>query len=203
MATANATNLYINWVLHAVFGMTAEADAIARMDPGALVRIADLLRTRHPITARPLYRGLLLEHANMLHAGPDPRTGRELPWLSWSEDRDVARWFGHPGSYISEPFREFHPKARGFVLSLSEPDTERVLWHHSWRHAFGPPLERLALVHPFMGERGCQQIAWSLDTQCEVITVPLDTLPEPEPVDDVPGATIAELDARLTPSWIS
>ena len=197
----NDINLYINWALHAIFGRMAEADAITRMDPGALERVAAFLRRRYPVNVQPLYRGLLLSSPSELNAGPDPRTGRVMPWVSWSEDRDVARWFGSPESYISEPFRAWAPNARGYVLTLPEVAPEHVLWHYDWRHAFGQPLERLALLHPAMGAEGCRQIAWSLDMQREVITTPLDPLPTPEPVDTIPGATIVELDARLTPSW--
>ena len=203
MMTHHDINLMINWLLHAVLGAMAQADVITRMDPGALARVARVLRQRHGLPRRPLYRGLLLANASVDLVGPDPRTGRTLPWWSWSEDRDVARWFASPESYISEPFREYAPEARGYVLTLDRIAPEHVLWHHSWRHAFGVPLEQLALAHPYLGREAARQIAWSLDTQREVITAPLPTLPTPEPVGNVPGATVAALDARLTPSWIS
>jgi len=189
----NDVDLYINFVLHAIYGLTPEADSIVRMDPKGIARVAGELARRHPFEPVPLYRGVLLAQPEML---PDDR----LTWLSWSEDRDVARWFGDPASYISGPFHEYAPEARGYVVTLVEPP--RVLWHHSWRHAFGPPLEYLALRHPSMGIPGGQQIRWSLDTQREVITEPLLTFPTPEPIEAMPGASIAELDRRLTPSWI-
>jgi hypothetical protein len=189
-------SLYLNWVLRAVYGQMAEADLIQRRHPSAITGVARVLRRKFGAPMRPVYRGVLL-------AGPALRAEPNLAWLSWSEDRDVARWFGSPASYISGPFRDHYPEARGYVLTLERAPC--VLWHHSWRNVFGGvPLEQLALRHPEMGHEGCRQIAWSLDTQAEVITVapPLAALPVPESVDSIPGAPLDELDRRLTPSWV-
>jgi hypothetical protein len=189
-------NLYINWVLYAVYGLMAEADALQRMHGAAIAAVADELQRRHPIAPAPLYRGILLAAPDTLR--PEPN----LQFLSWSEDRDVARWFGSPESYISAPFAAYAPEARGYALLLERPTT-RVLFHHSWRCAFGMPLERLALVHPLLGHEGARQVAWSLDTQHEVITEPLATLPTPLPIGELAGAPIDELDGRLSPPWVS
>lgn len=195
----NAINVYINWILYSVYGMMAEADTLRRTRGDAIDETADELQRRHPITPRPLYRGVLLDGA-----APVLRPEPNLTFLSWSEDLDVARWFGSPESYISAPFTEHYPEVRGYVLTLPRAAT-RVLWHHSWRHAFGMPLEQLALVHPFMRREGFRQVKWSLDTQHEVITAPLaiEALPRPELTDTFPGASMAELDHRLTPPWVS
>jgi hypothetical protein len=189
---------YINWILYAIYGLMAEADAVACDHAGAITKIAATLRRRHPIPTRTLYRGVLLDGADTLRTEPN------LSFLSWSEDPDVARWFGSPDSYISQPFRERYPQVRGFALRLARPTTP-VLWHHSWRNAFGMPLERLALAHPLLGYEACRQIAWSLDTQAEVITapMPIDELPHPEPVENLPGAALPELDRRLSPPWVA
>jgi hypothetical protein len=188
-----AVDIYINWVLYAVYGLMGDADALRREYSDEITEVADELQRRNPIAPAPLYRGILLESADTLR--PDPN----LTFLSWSEDRDVARWFGSPASYISGLFAIHYPEARGYVMTLARP-TARVLFHHSWRRAFGMPLERLALVHPYIGAEGCRQIAWSLDTQREVITEPLATLPTPEPVD---LSDTTELDRRLSPPWVS
>lgn len=190
-------NIYINWVLYAVYGLMSDADALRTKYADAIDAIAAELHQRHPLTPQQLYRGLLLEGAETLRIVP------ELTFVSWSEDRDVARWFGSPSSVISKPIAEQRPNVRGFVVTLSRP-TARVLWHHSWRHAFGMPLERLALMHPLLGREGYRQVAWSLDTQREVITAPLDvTGLQPEAVEAVCGPSVAELDRRLSPPWIN
>jgi hypothetical protein len=190
-------SIYINWILYSVYGLMAEADALRRQYGDEVDAVADELQRRCPVTPRPLYRGVLLDGA-----APVLRPEPNLTFLSWSEDRDVARWFGSTDSYISGPFATHYPEARGYVLELPHATT-RVLWHHSWRDVL--PLERLALMHPLIGRDGARQVAWSLDTQREVITVPpaVATLPLPVPVETVPGTPMPELDARLSPPWIS
>lgn len=189
-------SLYINWVLHAVYGKMAEADQLYRIAGDAIASVADELELRFPIAPGRIYRGVLIEDVATFK--PHDR----LTFLSWSEDRDVARWFGSTESFISEPLTAHQPNAKGYVLTWLQPDpTIRVLFHHSWRNAFGMPLERLALMHPMMGGEGHRQIKWSLDTQREVITEPMTMFPKPEPVESIEGPSITELDKRFTPPW--
>lgn len=185
-------DLYINFVLHAVYGRLAEADCLMRLHGAAIRDVADALRERHPIDERPLYRGMLLD--------PDLGLGTHFPFVSWSEDRDVARWFGDPRSYISEPFRAYHPEAQGYMLAIDAPRS-RVLFHYTWAEVFGAPLGFLAYLHPSMGREGSRQIEWSIATQREVITEPIDGL-EAVPLDPVPDTAISELDRKLCPPWI-
>lgn len=189
-------SFYINWVLSAVFGQLAEADTIARMDPDAIEHVAGFLRSKHPIKPMPLFRGILLDDE---HPFDDDH---KVMSVSWSEDLDVARWFASPNSYISVPFRDKHPSIRGYVLTMDPP--ENVLFHHSWRHAFGRPLEQLALMHPMMGAEGHRQIKWSLDTQREVITAPsaASRAWQRTALGELPGTPLAELDRRFTPPWV-
>ena len=191
-------SVYINWILYSVYGLMAEADELRRRYRRDIDAVADELQHRHPVKACPLYRGVLLDGA-----APALRPEPNLTFLSWSTDRDVARWFGSPSSYISAPFREYAPEARGYLLTLPRAKT-RVLWHHSWRRAFGVSLESLTLAHPLLGAEAYRQVKWSLDTQHEVITATLaiEALPRPEPVESFDGATVEELDRRLSPPWV-
>ena len=189
-------SVYINWALYSVYGLMAEADALRREFTDEIDAVADELFRRRPVS-QPLYRGMLLDAADAVRPKPN------LMHLSWSEDLDVARWFGSPTSYISEPFVERYPWVKGFVLTAPHAPA-RMLWHHSWRRAFGPPLEELALAHPLMGYEGYRQVQWSLNTQREVITatLPIERLPTRVPIEEVPGGSVDELDRRLSPRWI-
>jgi hypothetical protein len=191
--TTDDVNLYINWILNAIYGRLADADAIMQTARPGIQRVATMLQARWPIVERPLYRGMLLHPSCKLDTEPS------YSFVSWSEDRDVARWFGSPEAFISEPFTLRYPEARGYVLTLEQPTN--VLFHYSWAGVFGTPLPTMALMHPFMGAEGARQIDWSLRTQQEVITAPLPTLPAAKPVEDIPGAVMAELDRRLAPPW--
>lgn len=186
-------NLYINFALHAIYGKLGEADTIMRFAGDSVRRIADEIAAENPIEPLPIYRGLLLD--------PDePFTAdRSLSFLSWSEDRDVALWFASPRSVISEPLTQKNPKLRGYIAA--EPAApSRVLFHHSWASALGG-LACFALIHPLMREEGKRQIAWSLQTQREVITDPADGL-RPERVADLDASALEALERRLSPPWV-
>lgn len=187
-------NIYITFVLYAIYGKTGTADALMREHGDAVRRAADQLRQRLPFERKSIYRGMLLDPTAPLVM--DPR----LTFVSWSEDRDVARWFASRDSVISEPLAASNSKLRGFVLTRDRAP-ENVLFHYSWASAFGFPLERFALQHPHMGLQGYQQIGWSLRTQQEVITEPLAVMPKPEAVEAVDGPDVRVLDARYTPPW--
>jgi hypothetical protein len=186
----NDINLYINFALHAIYGKLGEADTIMRFAGDAVRRVADEIAAECPIDPLPIHRGMLLDPAEPFRADP------QLTFLSWSEDRDVARWFACPRSVVSEPLAWGNPKLRGYVAQLPAPRT-RVLFHHSWASALGG-LACFALVHPLMGEEGKRQIAWSLRTQREVITEPVADL-VPERVPDLDAVTLEALERRLSP----
>lgn len=184
-------DLYINFVLHAIYGRLGEADQLMRVAGTNIQRVAGVLRQKHPIEPKPIYRGMLLDPDQ--HFELDGR----LTFLSWSEDRDVACWFADPRSTISAPLAESNPKLRGHLVTLAA--STRVLFHHSWAQAFGN-LATLALMHPFMGEEGRRQIEWSLQTQQEVITGPIAGI-TPKLVDNAPS--LFDLERKLTPVWVA
>jgi hypothetical protein len=185
-------NFYINFVLYAVLGRLDAADAILRMAPDAIRDVATFLARKFPITARPIYRGMLLDPMRpyTLDAG--------FPFISWSEDRDVAAWFADLRSSISEPFALVYPGARGYLAELSAPCSQ-VLFHHSWATRAFDDLPSLALRHPDMGPSGVRQIAWALRTQQEVITLPCEMKPRPIELTAQAFEAIAR---RLDPPWL-
>lgn len=191
--TNDDINHYINWAMYAIHGQLAAADSIMRMGRDGIRRVAAVLHKRHPIPRTPIHRGMLLDPERPLQADP--------AFLSWSDDVDVARWFGSLDAFISGPFAEHYPEARGYVFTLEQPTT--VLFHYTWADAFGVSLPWMALRHPHIGAEGSRQIAWSLRTQREVITEPLAALPPARPVETVPGTPIPELDRRLSPPWVA
>jgi hypothetical protein len=186
-------NLYINFVLHAIYGKLGEADTIMRFAGDSIRRIADEIAAECPIKPLPLYRGMLLEPDVPYAADP------KLTFLSWSEDQDVALWFACPRSAVSEPLAKLKPTLRGYVSTMAAPRA-RVLFHHSWVSALGG-LACFALIHPLMGAEGKRQIEWSLRTQREVITEPIADL-HPRSVPDLDAATLEALERRLSPPWI-
>ena len=186
-------DLYVNFALHAILGRLGEADALMHLAADPIRRVAGRLAEKCPIEPVPLHRGMLLDPAQTF--APDPK----LTFLSWSEDRDVALWFACPRSVVSEPLAQLKPTLRGYVVEIAAPRS-RVLFHHAWADAFGG-LAPLARAHPLMGEEGRRQIEWSLRTQREVITAPVDGL-TPNRTADLDAETLAALERRLSPPWI-
>ena len=189
-------DLYLNFALHAILGRLREADALMGLAGDEIRAVADRLATQHPIAPTPLYRGMLLDPDKTFAADP------KLTFLSWSEDRDVALWFACPRSVVSEPLAATNPRLRGYLVDLHAPQS-RVLFHHqAW--ALGG-LAELALVlaraHPLMGEEGRRQIEWSLRTQREVITEPVEGL-RPSRTADLDTEALAVLERRFSPPWI-
>lgn len=185
--------LYINFAIHAILGRLGEADTIMRVGGDAVRRIADQIADQCPVKAAPLYRGLLLDPAEPY------ATDSKLTFLSWSEDRDVALWFACPRSAVSVDLAELKPQLRGYVTELAAPRS-RVLFHHTWAVVFGG-LAPIAFAHPLMGAEGRRQIEWSLRTQREVITEPVEDL-APDRVADLDSAALEVLERRLSPPWI-
>lgn len=189
-------DLYLNFVLHAVLGRLGEADALMRMAGEAVRSVADRLAARQPLDVKPLYRGMLLDPDRPYAADP------KLTFVSWSEDRDVALWFACPRSAVSEPLAATNPKLRGHLVDLPAPRAP-VLFHHAWTHVLGGAraLAELAIAHPLMRQEGCRQIAWSLQTQKEVITAPVaDLVPARAP--DLDADALGVLERRLSPPWV-
>jgi len=187
-------DVYINFVLYAIYGRLTAADAIMRMAGSDIRRVADKLCEKHPFTNKPIYRGMLLDPIAQFTTDP------LYTFISWSENQNIARWFACPHSTISEPLAEFNPKLRGYVVALPMPTT-RVLFHHSWAKEFGATgLEQLAKLHPDIGAEGARQIEWSLRTQEEVITEPVAEL-SVQPVD-IDHIELAALEQVFTPPWM-
>lgn len=188
---------YVNFVIHAILGKLAEADAIMHVARTPICAVADRIAAGCPIVPTVLHRGLLLDPETPFAA--DPR----CTFLSWSEDRDVALWFACPRSAVSEPLMRVNTRLRGHVVELSVPRS-RVLFHHAWDRAFGnlnDALSGCALAHPLMGAEGQRQVEWSLRTQREVITEPVADLC-PERVPELDPAALEALERRLSPPWV-
>jgi hypothetical protein len=188
-------DIYLNFALHAILGRLSEADALMSLAGDEIRAVADRLAAQHPIASGPLYRGMLLDPDEPFAADP------KLTFLSWSEDRDVALWFACPRSVVSEPLAATNPKLRGYLVELpARSQTPRVLFHYGWTRALGG-LAALARVHPLMGEEGRRQIEWSLRTQREVITAPIDGL-QPSRTADLDADALVALERRLSPPWV-
>ena len=197
-----AWNAWINFAMLAVAGRMQEADTIMRGLGGGVRRVAVYLQAARPPTLRPLWRGLLLEPKDVLPGGyveHDP----QFTFLSWTEDRDVACFFGDPGTTISGDVAAQKPTARGYLAHDPAPTLRRVLFHHTWRvfplPGRGPTdLAQIAVAHPQLVGLG-PQIEHYLATQSEVIVdaPPAGTRWKLEDPAGCPPRR--ELDVRFTP----
>lgn len=194
----HAYNLYISWVIPAIYGQLAPADSLMR-EHGAQIRsVAKTLRKKLPTPVRQLYRGLLVEPDQVV----DDVVGQqaEVEFVSFSEDRDVACWFADPRSIMSSFMAQQRPDAEGWVMEY-RPRKVDILFHHSWRAIPVPghgsiPLDQAARMHPAVADPA--QFAWNLRTQREVIVEPLREGQSVLAYELADCPDTAELDARLT-----
>lgn len=185
----NDANIYITFVIHVIAGKLGAADALMRTYKTNILRVAAKLAQQAPITPMQLYRGLLL----------DPKIGlRKVPYtfVSWSEDLDVARWFASPQTEIGSYVGQLKPHYRGYLITREPAQPSQLVFHHSWGALF--PFEAAALIHPDFDIELARQVHWNLNTQREVVTLPLDEDPMPLAVDVL---NTSQLDDRFVPPW--
>lgn len=192
----DAFNAYVNWVLPAIAGVMPAADAILREHRDQVVEVAAMLREMLGLEPKRLYRGILLEPEQSARGILDPDPA--LPFLSWTEDRDVACWFADPRSFASGDIQATKPAIEGFLVEHL-PEPSQILFHHAWAHRFPLPggrlgrLSQLAELHELIDIR---ELDWSLETQAEVITIPITS---PLVLLERPASPDTHtLDARLT-----
>jgi len=194
--TANDANIYVNWVIYAVLGKLQEADAILRQHGASVERVAASMRRHAPPPAKPLYRGVVLTHADAAPSALAPRP-RVESW-SFSEDIDCARWFACLDASISGAIVEAYGRAAldGYLMTC-EKAPAAVLFHHTWKRIpFGAGLSIDVRAAAICAERagaipetGACQFEWALRTQAEVITKP--------PQAPIPFAPVGVLNARV------
>lgn len=165
-------NEYLTWAAFAVLGLLREADEILRRDGETVRRVAKEMARLAPVSPRPLWRGVLLpEHVDSTVLVPQRETG----FSSFSEEKSVAQWFSSPTSIISELVIQMDPGTRGFLanyLPTEEDYRANLLFHWHWGRSL-PTLPQASLPDllsrtPFP-RHYIEQIAWSLETQEEVI----------------------------------
>jgi hypothetical protein len=204
--SAQAFNLYLNWVIYAVEGSLGSADSLMSRFPAEIESIAALLRAIMPLELPKLYRGLLLEphEAASGFLQKDPR----VTFVSFSESQQVACWFADPQSIVGGSLYEQRPNVEGYIVKR-RPKLSEVLSHHRWLRSFplpdrsGKKLIRLDLaveapriVPP--GGPNADQFAWNIQTQEEVIVKPFDEALKLVPRNFVGCPSTEELDQKLT-----
>lgn len=162
MSHRSDANCWISFVLYAVTGQMAQADAVMRESGAAVRRHAKRQRKLVPIKENPLFRGLLIDNGRPVsnHAffeageiagivmNPGRRDGEPesvigddgcvahaidtMRFVSHSEDLGCAQWFATPEAAVSGFVAELHPNVRGYVVRLERPSST-VLWHHKWQ----------------------------------------------------------------------
>jgi len=168
---SGAFNYWVNFVLYAVTGHLAQADALVAQHGGDVLRVSRWMMGQRPVAIGVLYRGVLIEPGKLDRGWLEHEEERRF--LSYSEDKSVACWFADPASIISETVVEKYPASQGYLIKGRVP-TSKVLWHHDWMQVEVPgagvlPLAMAAALHPDIDEG---QFIWNAATQREVITQP-------------------------------
>lgn len=171
--------LYVSFVAHSIIGHLAQADAIFHQHEQEIEKVAKHFRSKIPPKQRTLYRGLMLEPEHLEGATtPEARAKRHLQYpdagkfVSFSTDKDVACFFADPKTQMSMVISARRPRAQGYLLTLTKPDTSRVLWTYEWAKM---PVgdKRLDFVSVILRSNLASRapvIHRNLGEQCEVIT---------------------------------
>lgn len=176
----NACAAYTAFVAAAVLGWQDEADELIRKHRNEIFRTAAYLRSRYPITIKPVYRGLLLQ-------AKDANTGKVVgrfgthEYISFSEDSDVACWFASPDAFITPDARMNDPSWTGWVIEY-HPKLDEILFHWSWLpigtgqigNLPGPTVYQIIQMNSSSTDAGerIQQLYWNLKSQQEVSLLP-------------------------------
>ena len=199
--TPHDVNAYLTWLIAAIMGRLQEADGIASQHGASIYRVAAALQKSNRQPLRRLYRGILLEpHEIKVGGVVDPQMGVQS--VSFTEDRDVACYFGLPDTIMSGFVKQQRPLVEGY-LAEHMPQRSEILWHYRWNPITvknrSIDVRTAARSHPLVADPF--QFDFVFDTQKEVIVKPLiaplsvtpiaDTCPDPR-----------ELDRRFTPPHI-
>lgn len=190
MATKDGLNLYVNFLLYAIAGAMGAADEIMRQYGAVIRETAAELLPREPIGK--VYRGVLVDPQYVTDGvlAPDTR----FTFVSYSRNRDVARWFADRDSFISEYFKLFN-NPQGY-LAECEPAHSDVLFCAATQPRLVRLLKEAAQYHLSLP---ADQIVWNLDVQDEVILLQDARTLRVEPYSP---CDTAELDKRFCPPWI-
>jgi DNA repair protein RadC len=202
-------NIYATWCLYTILGRMAEADGIVQQYQREVYAAAQEMTRRFPVKLVPLYRGVLVE-PELIERGklpPDP----QLTFVSFSEDLQVACYFGKTDTMISGFVKEQRPGVEGYILEYKPSKPSEILFHHSWGSRLPMPsggkretvrmvsLVDIARMHPhFANPAALHQIDWNVKTQKEVILKPGPSLPA-KPVGDYGCDATTKLDERFVP----
>jgi hypothetical protein len=196
MTAQDDINYYLNFVVYAVFGQMAPADQMMRQHGRNILRFASYLRREVGFSEEIecLYRGVAVNPRHVIDdtLPADPN----LTFVSMSEDSEVACWFGHPHSSVSQFIFMQDPNRKGYMIEY-EPDGDEILFHHEWADELN--LIHLAALHPHIDEN---QFEWNLRTQQEVIILPVDSF-DVVSIDDYDCPDVSELDRKFTAPWVS
>jgi len=191
---------YVAFVQHFVLGRMNVSDSIYQQKEAAVERVAAHLRAARPLKRTPLYRGWLVEPEKV--SGGRILVEHDIP-ISFSHDRGVACFFADPRSMISDFLAARRPRARGYVMTLTDWSPSQVLWAYEWDGHIptgypGFTMELVAGSIQGIDAGAKRAIESNLRSQKELILKPLSASAKTklEPLDDADCPPTGELNRR-------
>jgi len=201
--------VYKSFVVIAVLGKMAEADAIMQQPPlrRSVIRVAEALQKSIATPLNLLYRGLLLPPSI---TGPPISTNYlTFTYVSFSEDKDVGCWFARPDAYISGPHMQNAPGDSGWVATYTAKLSE-ILFHWSWQDSLNQSSPNLYEVIQSIAAQNnedpadwVRQLYFNLKHQQEVMLRPgADVTITPVDQANCPPAHVLDKKLRPRPDFI-
>lgn len=138
---------YLTFVASALLGANpTKVDQLYKKYESEILETAESLRKQFDYKPTKLYRGILLEDEQVFD-------GKVLPidhikYLSFTEDRAVAKDFADPDSLMSAVVVAMRPSVKGYIIE-HVPNQDEVLFHWSWFYEL-PLLHNIYVLDPMV-----------------------------------------------------
>lgn len=195
MPAAEDVNYFLNWSLYSIIGELNKADNLYAAHGKHVRNMAKHLQENlGPFEPTPIYRGIFINPKYVKKSRI--KLEKHRTFMSFSEDPDVACWFGYPGSNMNNFLRMQDANRKGYISEYIAKPAEILF---SWQWAEDINLLQCAAIHP---EMDVDTIEWYLNTQQEVIIKPVDML-KVIPIDDYDCTDVEELNIKFSPTGLS
>jgi hypothetical protein len=127
-AFVEAVKIYWDFIFKALSGLNPDSYYI--QNSKKINFIASLLRDKFPKEIKPLYRGILL-FPNEVHDNK-VKHQREITYVSFSEDKNVAVAFADTQNSISSFVAQLYPTKKGYLITKNTYNQNLMLFHYEW-----------------------------------------------------------------------
>lgn len=180
LPSEHSINAYKQFIVAAILGQLGMADGLMQQYRSDIYSVAAHVQQIDPQPAKKLYRGLLIEPSFV--RGNRPTQDERGEFASFTENRDVACWFGLSDSWIAEKLAQGRPNVVGWMAEHMPLSSEIIFHHHQAKTVNDLPGPELVDVGRILAQSldpartaiegpdwAMTQVGFNLNTQEEVM----------------------------------